>query len=157
MTEIRAVAPTDPDDRLLLREYLGEVIGRYYGRPATEAEIDEELAERPYHLAVTLIAYVDGEPAGCAGLREADGYLELKRLYVRPAQRGTGLARLLVAETERHAAERGASVIRLETRTDLVEARRLYARLGYTEIPGYGDDPYTDHSFEKRIARAATW
>jgi hypothetical protein len=35
-------------------------------------------------------------------------------------------------------------------RSDLVEARRLYARHGYTDPP-YHDDPYAEHFFEKRL------
>ncbi|HEV7899165.1 MAG TPA: hypothetical protein VGP31_15120 [Planosporangium sp.] len=40
----------------------------------------------------------------------------------------------------------------LETRHDLVEARNLYAKHGYVEIPPYFDDPYAEHWFEKRLA-----
>jgi hypothetical protein len=41
---------------------------------------------------------------------------------------------------------------RLDTRHDLVEARRLYATHGYVEIPPYSDNPYADHWFDKRLA-----
>ena len=34
---------------------------------------------------------------------------------------------------------------------DLVEARRLYARQGYSEIPAYNSGPYAEHWFEKRV------
>ena len=41
--------------------------------------------------------------------------------------------------------------MRLNTRSDLVEARSLYARYGYTEIEPYTMGSYVDHSFEKRL------
>ena len=39
------------------------------------------------------VAWCDGQPAGCIALRRLDGTTcELKRLYVRPAYRGQGIA-----------------------------------------------------------------
>jgi hypothetical protein len=46
----------------------------------------------------------------------------------------------------------GVTTIRLDTRHDLIEARRLYARHGYAEIEPYSDAPYADHWFEKQLA-----
>ena len=45
----------------------------------------------------------------------------------------------------------GASTIRLSTRSDLVEARAMYAKHGYVEIPRYGDDDFADHWLEKML------
>ncbi|HEY8981257.1 MAG TPA: GNAT family N-acetyltransferase, partial [Streptomyces sp.] len=42
----------------------------------------------------------------------------------------------------------------LDTRADLVEARALYARLGYTETAPHNDDKYADHWFTKPLAEA---
>ena len=42
--------------------------------------------------------------------------------------------------------------VRLDTRADLVEARALYARLGYTETGPHNDEPYAEHWFAKRLA-----
>ena len=56
-----------------------------------------------------------------------------------------------MAEIERRARERGLSELRLDTRSDLVEARRLYERLGYREIEPFGDNPYAGHWFAKRL------
>ena len=78
--------------------------------------------------------------------------VELTRMFVAPEARGEGAAALLLAEAERHARELGARVIRLNTRGDLVEARALYAKHGYAEIPKFGDDPFADHWFEKTVA-----
>ena len=45
----------------------------------------------------------------------------------------------------------GLRELRLDTRGDLVEARRLYDHLGYQEIEPFGDNPYAAHWFAKRL------
>ena len=48
----------------------------------------EEVAALPGGYDVVLVARVDGEPAGCVGVRRLeDGVCEMKRLYVRPSAR----------------------------------------------------------------------
>jgi GNAT superfamily N-acetyltransferase len=82
----------------------------------------------------------------------AAGTAELKRVFVRGSARGTGGGPALVTAAEQAAREAlGAVAMRLDTRKDLVEARALYAKLGYAEIPAYHDDPYADHFFEKKL------
>ena len=41
--------------------------------------------------------------------------------------------------------------MRQDVRSDLVEARAMYARLGYREVPPFNDHPYVEHWFEKRL------
>jgi ribosomal protein S18 acetylase RimI-like enzyme len=53
---------------------------------------------------------------------------------------------------EDHAREHGVSVLRLDTRRDLVEARRLYARHGYREVRPFSHDPYADYWFGKTLS-----
>ncbi len=63
---------------------------------------------------------------------------------------GPGGGRRLLEAVERAAREfLGARAVRLDTRGDLVEARALYARSGYAEIPDYNGEKYADHWFEK--------
>ena len=57
-----------------------------------------------------------------------------------------------MAEIERLARERGLRELRLDTRSDLVESRRLYERIGYREVPRFGENPYAAHWFAKRLA-----
>ncbi|MEK8105288.1 GNAT family N-acetyltransferase [Micromonospora sp. M12] len=47
----------------------------------------------------------------------------------------------MLAALEQRARAAGADRIRLDTRDDLVEARALYARHGYVEIPAYSRGP----------------
>ena len=91
-------------------------------------------------------------PAGCVGLRwRPNRVAELTRLFVAPAFRGRGGGSTLLAAAERAATDGGATAMRLDTRHDLVEARALYAKRGYREIPPYSHSPYADHWFEKRL------
>ncbi len=51
--------------------------------------------------------------------------------------------------------EHGVATLRLNTRADLVEARRLYARMGFVEISAYNDGPYAEHWLAKALVPAA--
>jgi GNAT superfamily N-acetyltransferase len=70
----------------------------------------------------------------------------------RPAARGCGLGALLMGELERDARGHGLSLLRLDTRHDLVESRRLYAALGYEEVPAFNDGQYAEHWLAKPLA-----
>jgi putative acetyltransferase len=82
------------------------------------------------------------------------GAVELKRMYVRPAFRGRGIARQLIVAIEEEALAAGRPVIRLETGNYLPAAVALYQSSGYHQIPAYG--PYignpSSRCFEKRLA-----
>ncbi|WBB68738.1 GNAT family N-acetyltransferase [Micromonospora sp. WMMD812] len=154
-----AVAPARPDQSDaagLLREYFEEIVVRYHHRPARSGEVAAAMADSPSDDLVTptgilLLATHDGAPAGCAGLRFRPAWAELTRVYVRPALRGRGGGAVLLAAAEEQARMAGADRVRLDTRSDLVEARALYARHGYVEIPAYSRDAYAEHWFEKLL------
>ncbi|MEV8437601.1 GNAT family N-acetyltransferase [Actinosynnema sp. NPDC051121] len=146
--------PVDsPTAVAVIRTYLADIIARYYGRPATPAEIDQAIADDPTDdLARFFVGRRDGEVRGCVGFRLVDRETaEMKRMFVDPAARGTGGGAALLAAVEEAAVSFGAAAIRLDTRTDLVEARALYARHGYREVPAFNDDRYAEHWFEKRL------
>ncbi|MFF5055137.1 GNAT family N-acetyltransferase [Micromonospora sp. NPDC000663] len=154
------VRPDHGDAVLLLCEYMTEMVERYHDRPARPGEVDAALAEMPSDdLAppggLLLIARHGGDPAGCAGLRWHCGWAELTRVFVRPAHRGTGGGAALLAAVEQRARAAGVDRIRLDTRHDLVEARALYVRHGYVEIPAYSQGPYAEHWYEKQLTNAA--
>jgi len=64
----------------------------------------------------------------------------MKRLYVRPAFRGTGLGRRLAQEIIGIAAAAGYHTMRLITVRKLKAAVALYQALGFAEIPHYTND-----------------
>lgn len=150
-----------PDARALWRAYYTEVSDRWYllyeGRRTDPDELEREIAAddgsslAPPHGRL-LIARYGGEAAGTAGVRLLDpGTAELKRVFLLPGMRGRGGAGALVAAAEDTARELGAAEMILDTRGDLVEARALYARLGYTETPRHNDEPYAEHWFRKQL------
>ena len=147
--------PTTDSSRLILRHYYDDIIGRYYGRPATTAEIEETLVDEPSdNLRGSTGAFVvarDGDQVlGCAGVRYIGAALgELTRVFIAPEARGQGVGAALLAEVERVAEQHGVRRIRLEVRGDLVEAQRLYQRAGYREVPAFSDAPYADHWMAK--------
>jgi ribosomal protein S18 acetylase RimI-like enzyme len=88
--------------------------------------------------------YLAGEPvAGCIALRplDEDGVAEVKRLYVRPEARGTGLGFALVEAVVRDARAIGYRELRLDTLPTMGDALRLYKRLGFAERSPYYHNP----------------
>ncbi|WP_330277493.1 GNAT family N-acetyltransferase [Lentzea sp. NBC_00516] len=140
----------------LNREYNAEMISRYWGRPTNDAEIDAyERDEQDHDVPVFLVVSCDGNDVGCLGMRFLDnGVGELTRMFVRTPFRGQGAASALLVAMEAEALKRGVTVLRLDTRDDLVEARSLYAKHGYVEIAPYNAAEYSDHWFEKRLTSA---
>ncbi|RZU63801.1 acetyltransferase (GNAT) family protein [Microterricola gilva] len=76
---------------------------------------------------------------------------EVTRVFVDGSARGLGVARLLMAELEVQARSLGLAALRLDTRSDLVEARRLYAAVGFAEVDAHNADPYAEHWFRKEL------
>ena len=101
-----------------------------------------------------LVGVLAGRAVACGAIQALDrDTAEIKRMYVRPAHRGQGLARQLLGALEEMALRIGYTVLRLETGSYLPGAIRLYASSGYAEIPVYGeyaDNPYSV-CFEKRL------
>lgn len=159
-THAWTVAPepfTTPDATVLRRAYYAEVAGRYWKRSVTEAEIDQGLLDFPDDGLVPptgqfVVGRRDGEALACGGIRLLDPVTaELTRVYVDQRARGTGGGAALLEVLEAEARALGAERVRLDTRSDLVEARALYERQGYAEIPAYNSGPYAQHWFEKRL------
>ncbi|MEW2178218.1 GNAT family N-acetyltransferase [Streptomyces sp. NPDC005406] len=147
-----------PDAALLRRDYYDEVASRYWGRPATTAEIDEGLTDDGAERLVPptgefVVGRFGGGAAACAGLILTDAETaELTRVYVRPQVRGTGGGGLLLGAVESLARDFGVRQIRLDTRNDLVEARGLYAKHGYREVPAFHHrNQYAEHWFAKEL------
>lgn len=94
-----------------------------------------------------LIARIDGEPVGCGAVRMLDERrAEVKRMYVRPRTRGSGVGRALLQRLEDEARRRGAGRLVLEMGDSQPGARGLYASFGFAPVPCFGEYLATPNS-----------
>ncbi|MDI2028699.1 GNAT family N-acetyltransferase [Saccharopolyspora sp. TS4A08] len=155
MAEDFAIAPEPSDSadaRWALAQYVAELVARF------PDGFDPDRGARPVEDAFTppkgvfLLLRRDGAVLGCGGVRtESAGIAEIKRMWVSPELRGRGAGRALLSALEEQARRLGFSRVRLDTAAELGEARAMYAKAGYVEIPAYNDNPYAAHWFEKSL------
>ncbi|HEY4110180.1 GNAT family N-acetyltransferase [Puia sp.] len=124
----------DPDFRLLAGELEQDLRirdGDRYEQHALINAIDQ--------LPHTLVVYEREQPVACGAIRDyEEKTVEIKRMYVRPASRGKGIATALLAELENWAREQGYRTCVLETGSNQPEAIALYRKNGYRDIPRFG-------------------
>jgi ribosomal protein S18 acetylase RimI-like enzyme len=132
-----------PRVRELFLEYAGTL-----GVDLAFQDFERELADLPGNYVALLLADVDGTVAGCAGVREFSSAVgELKRLYVRPAFRGSGLGRELSEESIARARSVAFRSLRLDTLSTMTAATALYRSLGFREIEPYRHNPIAGTRF----------
>jgi ribosomal protein S18 acetylase RimI-like enzyme len=154
---ITVVSPAAGEARQILRAYFGDVAARYYGRQATEDEVAAAMRDDPSDDlelpgGLLVVARGQGSVLGCAGLRLLPGRIaEVTRVFVVPSARRRGLGSRLLDCLEDHARQHQVGLLRLDTRSDLIEARRLYARHGYRQAPPFSRGPYADYWYEKAL------
>ncbi len=145
MTTIRIAEARWPDDRetveALFREYVASL-----AEDISFQNVDDELAVLPGQYArpggVVLIAWDGEQPAGAVAYRMFEpGVCEMKRLYVRDAFRGRGVARELANELIDDARTRGFRTMLLDTLGSMQAARALYRDLGFVPVAPYYENP----------------
>ena len=95
-----------------------------------------------------LLARGEGIACGCIALQAIDAETcEMKRLFVRPACRNSGVGRVLVARLLDEARGIGYRTICLDTLPSMSRAAAMYERLGFTEIPPYRHNPVPGSRF----------
>lgn len=98
------------------------------------------------------LAQMGADVVGCIALRPlTDTIGEIKRLYVRPAHRGQGLADALLDALESGARERGFDELYLDTHDGLAAAKRFYERRGYALRERYNANPQATLFMQRRL------
>jgi GNAT superfamily N-acetyltransferase len=133
---------THPDAQLLVEAVQQEYVVRYGGRDVTPMLASE--LEPPW--GAFFVGYRDDRPVMTGAWRFRDDVsrldavrpAEVKRMYVAPSARRSGLARLMLAHLEATARAAGADVMILETGAAQPEAMSLYESLGYQPVEPFG-------------------
>lgn len=119
---------------------------------ADPAEADPAEHSPPH--GVFLIAYDQEKPVGCGAVRTyAEHVAEVRKMFVTPSHRGTGVGQLILAALEEFASTTlGAERILLETGVRNEAAQRLYTSAGYIRRASYvdGRGP-VNRAFEKAL------
>jgi len=130
------VRPDAAEAVALITELDAELLRRYPGHDVyglSPRDVDDPRT-------AFLVARMGAEVAGCGALRDRGaGEGEVKRMFVRPAFRGRGIARHLLRAIEAEARHRGLTILRLETGARQPEAIGLYESAGYRPCDPFGD------------------
>ncbi len=160
----------DMDDtdlcRTLMREYAAHLNASVGDEHICVESLEQELAALPGPYAppagAVLLALHQDEPAGCVALKPIMSVqpasttkraCEMKRLWVRPGQQGTGLGRRLAEDVIQLARERGYTAMYLDTMPATMQAaHHLYVALGFQPVDRYNHNPVLRQSESLEIA-----
>jgi len=132
------------------------VVREYYEAAAVIAREDRETFAREYFCegGGVWLAEEEGRVVGCIALRKLAGREkcgEVKRLYVRPAYRGQGLAERLLGALEEYAKEFGYAWVYLDTAAEMKAAARFYEKKGFERCERYNENPQAAIFMRKAI------
>jgi ribosomal protein S18 acetylase RimI-like enzyme len=136
---IRPAQTTDLETvRGMLREYAASL-----QLDLSFQDFEAELADPLGFYELVLLA-----DDGCVALRRIDELTcEMKRLYVRPVGRGSGLGRQLAEAVVLEARQRGYRRMLLDTLPEMAAAQALYRSLGFRETEPYRHNPVSGAAF----------
>ncbi|MGH2873051.1 MAG: GNAT family N-acetyltransferase [Solirubrobacteraceae bacterium] len=138
MIDVMPVDVSDPRVVALLDALTSEIAGEGYTAQQTFGYTVEQLQGAHVYLVG---ARVEGRLVGMGGLElQTERVGELKRFFVAPEHRGTGVADAILNALADHAQARGLEVLRLETGDKQQAAIAFYRRHGFADIPRFG--PY---------------
>ncbi len=136
MTVIEQVLTPTDDVHALIGELDAELAGTYTTEQRHGLTIDAIFQP----LVRFFIARLDGQAVGCGGVAFFSDYAELKRMYVRAAARGDGVADAIIERLENEARSAGLRMVRLETGVHQPAAIGFYRRHGF--VPCRAFEPY---------------
>jgi putative acetyltransferase len=134
--ETQLVPVATDDVRTLIGELNDELSGLYTAEQRHGLALDAIFQP---HIRF-FVARCDGKAVGCGGVALFDDFAELKRMYVRPAWRGQGVADAVMTRLVKETAGSGRSLLRLETGSASLAAIRFYGRLGFRTCDAFA--PY---------------
>jgi ribosomal protein S18 acetylase RimI-like enzyme len=140
---VEARAPSEiADAKALLREYAAG-LGFDLGYQDFEAELAGFPGKYAPPTGALLLGRIDGRAMGVVALRDlGEGHAEMKRLYVRPEARGSGLGPALAEAVVETGRRLGYRAMRLDTvMGEHDRAIALYRRLGFAEVAPYYASP----------------
>ena len=155
---IVAERPDTADAMMLIGELEDYLAPQYPAASRHGFSVDKLIAQA---VAFFVLRH-NGVAAGCGGVKlfglegsseNEEVYGEVKRMYIRPQFRGLGLSKLMLNHLADYARQHGVAVLRLETGIYQTEAIGLYERMGFQQIPPFGDykeDPLSLF-YEKQI------
>ncbi len=92
-------------------------------------------------ITAVVLAFIDSEAVGCGAFKPfLENSVEMKRVFVKPAFRGRGISKRVMAELETWASEKGCTRAVLETGINQPEAISLYEGIGYRRRDNF--EPY---------------
>ena len=140
-----------PAAKVLVPEYVAEIRAMYpEWTPDVPPRLTPEDVEPPAGRWV--VAYRRGKPVGCAALKRlGNRTAEIKRVYVAPEARGTGVARAILARLEQIAQDVGYTTLRMDTGARQPASAALFRSCGYEQIADYNGNPVAAYWFEKRL------
>ncbi len=116
--------------RALLEEYLQSHVDE-----SATAEFEALERDRESSQVQILLAHQNRDPAGCVALLPLEGDVcEMKRLYVSPRFRSSGIGRGLVMTLLIEAEKAGYRKMRLDTGVEMKAAQSLYRSIGFREV-----------------------
>jgi GNAT superfamily N-acetyltransferase len=151
MYTIQRTTSTHPDFIKLIRaldQYLAALVGNEFEFYSIYNSVE--------NIQHVLVAYENGEAVGCGAIKAfAPNTMEVKRMYVKPSYRRTGVATQILQTLENWAKELGNEKCVLETGREFLDANTFYKKNGYQVIPNYGQyiGVKTSICFEKVLER----
>jgi len=132
--KIEAASAPTPEIRALISE-LEAVLAAEYA-PEQQHGLPLEAIFQP-HIRFFL-ARLGSAAVGCGGVALFSDFAEVKRMYVRNAARGRGVAQAILARIEAEVRGAGLCLLRLETGQRQQAAIKLYMQAGFRRCPAFG-------------------
>jgi GNAT superfamily N-acetyltransferase len=127
------IVPFGPSHADGFRRLVADTLREFGFEP--DPQLDADLDDPGGAYAALWVALSGDEVVGSVALRDlGDSTVELKRMYLRPDQRGHGVGKQLLALALDWSRARGTRVVRLDTSERMLAAQRLYEAHGFQRI-----------------------